>query len=90
MVTEINHGLQEHQPHVVALMETHLQKGSPTPSFPGYSVHRLDRTSGEKDGGVALLVADGVQWSALPGQVAPESLPGVEAAGARIYPEPST
>ena len=50
MVAEINHGLQEHQPHVVALTETWLKKGTPTPKFPGYSVHRLDRTSGEKNG----------------------------------------
>eukprot|EP00661_Eupelagonemidae_sp_cell13_P023703 gene23703-biopygen22331 len=86
MIEWVRTGLKEQQPHVLVLLETKLKEGERTPRFPGYATHRVDRTTGESGGGIMMLVSEGVQWSALKGPLVPESLPGVEAAGVRLYP----
>ena len=86
MVAEIRRELNEHAPHILIPLETKLKKKDPTPHFPGFEVHRADRSAGEADGGgIMILVAEGVQWTAKKWLLAPESCVGTEAAGVRIY-----
>ncbi len=79
---ELHGSLVANDVDVCALQETMLLDSDPEPDVPGYQWIRSSAASGRRKGGVALLVADGVQFARQPIQTQQRS--GVEVCAMRL------